>query len=966
MGSFNSPFSFTLKDCHMVVESILIKLAEKVVDGIIEQLAGKPVSALLEDAEKKSAFKKVISESFQALVDKEFEVGTKGTLYKEFFLDEDVFKELWLKVVDPASAEEIDFDLLEEKFKNCWQVHVDIDKKARDGIEYFCDQLDDALYCHPELYQLLNTKRLREARVWISLDEIENLKEKCLEHIKTTKQEEFQKELGKENIYVEPALERRRERPQPKRMHPSPEDKKIEKGTYFDPISIAEIVRRDKNDLILVSESGMGKTTFLKWLELSISKGQLSKHYLPVYIHLSILRDYTTQDQLVSYLATQFSKVAEDRKLKLFVKAILKSCEFFFLLDGLDQVSDLSIIPEQLEKKKIYGDSKIIVATRQTGYSLSSNRLRNYKFIQLVPFDQKRVEKYLKERIENPKVKEIIRQNRELVRIPALLQMISSLLGEDERKLSEIKTRSHLYAKFIDQLFERERELEPIRGKSDPCFKEEMKSDLPRLSYELIDQGYLGSFPASVGFEIIKEKNRLKDLLRWGILNRVIEQKEDKIEFRHQSFQEYFASRELKNKIFKDEKLHEQEFRNHSKYKKWHLSLLFLIGMLEENWAEKLIRKIKEYDLFFAGLCVSHYPGDKGEFKDIIEELFSLSEKGSLEESFSVLSRMDERMIIDRFLGLLTGYETKRVREAAIKALGEIGNPKAVDSLMKALHDKDVRWAAVEALVKIADPKAIDALIKRLKDKQEDKYVREAAAKALGETGNPKAVGILVEALKDKYVGWVAAEALGKIGGSEAIGHLIKALKEENEDVRMSVAEVLGKIGASKAVDHLMRALNDESEYVRLSAAGALGKIGDPRAVDILVEALKDKSLAVRSAVAKALGEIGDPKAVDTLIRTLRDRNLVVRWAVVEALGEIRDSKAIDPLIKALKDEDENLRMEAAIALGEIGDVKAVESLIKTFKDDSKYVRQAAAEALSKIRDPKAFHGLVNALKKEE
>jgi HEAT repeat protein len=75
------------------------------------------------------------------------------------------------------------------------------------------------------------------------------------------------------------------------------------------------------------------------------------------------------------------------------------------------------------------------------------------------------------------------------------------------------------------------------------------------------------------------------------------------------------------------------------------------------------------------------------------------------------------------------------------------------EGLIKALRYKDpwVRRAAVKALGKIGDPRAIEPLITALKDENRD--VREEAAWALGELGDPRAVEPLIRVFRGKYKG---------------------------------------------------------------------------------------------------------------------------------------------------------------------------------------------------------------------
>jgi HEAT repeat protein len=72
------------------------------------------------------------------------------------------------------------------------------------------------------------------------------------------------------------------------------------------------------------------------------------------------------------------------------------------------------------------------------------------------------------------------------------------------------------------------------------------------------------------------------------------------------------------------------------------------------------------------------------------------------------------------------------VRRAAAEALGEIGDPRAVDALLGALNDPDalLRCEAVVALGRIRDARAVPRLQVALRD--EDFFMLRAGAVALG------------------------------------------------------------------------------------------------------------------------------------------------------------------------------------------------------------------------------------------
>jgi HEAT repeat protein len=107
-----------------------------------------------------------------------------------------------------------------------------------------------------------------------------------------------------------------------------------------------------------------------------------------------------------------------------------------------------------------------------------------------------------------------------------------------------------------------------------------------------------------------------------------------------------------------------------------------------------------------------------------------------------------------------TGTERWR----SISELRKLG-PSAVEFLIINLWDSDkkVRLASIEALGEIGDRRAYDHLVRMLGDKDHD--VRFACVAALGTMGDERAIGPLAEACKDKngFVRAIAQEMLEKL-----------------------------------------------------------------------------------------------------------------------------------------------------------------------------------------------------------
>ncbi|MCP4106749.1 MAG: HEAT repeat domain-containing protein [Desulfobacteraceae bacterium] len=140
-------------------------------------------------------------------------------------------------------------------------------------------------------------------------------------------------------------------------------------------------------------------------------------------------------------------------------------------------------------------------------------------------------------------------------------------------------------------------------------------------------------------------------------------------------------------------------------------------------------------------------------------------------------------------------------------------------------------------------------LIEALKDK--NKFVRLEAVRSLGRIGYPVALQPLIQILNNEYIRDIqisAVQALGKTGCSDAVKPLADILKKNitDDDMRANAAEALGNIGDASSAQLLVEALEDINWYVREKAAETLGKTGEPTAVQPLIRLLKDKYDFVR------------------------------------------------------------------------------------------------------------------------
>jgi hypothetical protein len=102
---------------------------------------------------------------------------------------------------------------------------------------------------------------------------------------------------------------------------------------------------------------------------------------------------------------------------------------------------------------------------------------------------------------------------------------------------------------------------------------------------------------------------------------------------------------------------------------------------------------------------------------------------------------------------------------------------------------------AIEHLSKERNPTAVRPLIHALKNRG-NRSLRAIIASTLGEIGDPRAINSLIQALQDKNscVRAAAATALGKIGDPQATGALEETCKDQDTDVKSAAAQALEEI----------------------------------------------------------------------------------------------------------------------------------------------------------------------------
>jgi HEAT repeat protein len=170
----------------------------------------------------------------------------------------------------------------------------------------------------------------------------------------------------------------------------------------------------------------------------------------------------------------------------------------------------------------------------------------------------------------------------------------------------------------------------------------------------------------------------------------------------------------------------------------------------------------------------------------------------------------------------------KAAVEALIK-IGNPGTVDLLIDYLIELPSCDTTYLDVlDIFIKIGDP-PVESLIAAFRERTVNKHKggHSCLAKVLGDIGDPRAVESLIAAIADVDgdVSEAAVEALGKIGDPRAVEPLIKVLKDGSWRLGCAAARALGEIGDSRGVEPLISIVVSPGDYqgsFDLSEAAAL------------------------------------------------------------------------------------------------------------------------------------------------
>ncbi len=442
--------------------------------------------------------------------------------------------------------------------------------------------------------------------------------------------------------------------------------------------------------IMLQADLGMGKTTFFKSYQEKLLLGKAHPVYpLPLYFHLGNLPEGTGLTQFYETVYQEILKIVlleqeefpelelDDTLLMRTIQLINQTSKIIFLLDGLDQLDPedrFHVYLDTFVDDNFFRSNVVILATRKfhLGALATDSVVRKGQDsafqCKMQDIDEKDRRDYLGDASNIKWLKEVFLNFPEVGGAQVLLKMILTL-AENEL-LDGLSRRGDIYSAYCDYML----------GKSLPEDGQghDILAGLAKTSFQLLEKGRAQRFEdVELGFsrEILQELSDSDAPVEIPAeLDFVIQQTPSRFEYRHPSYQEYFAARYLA--VQPDWQSH---VRAHCREEIWEEVVKFLAAMVNGNELFDIL--LEEGAVFLAGHCLS-------EARDLAPDKILLT---------SHLLKYQCKEAYPQFVGF-RAIQTSEVIKTVDR---NILDKRIADLLQREKRDSRILFAALELLLSL-------------------------------------------------------------------------------------------------------------------------------------------------------------------------------------------------------------------------------------------------------------------------
>ncbi|WP_244147288.1 HEAT repeat domain-containing protein [Desulfonatronovibrio hydrogenovorans] len=306
-------------------------------------------------------------------------------------------------------------------------------------------------------------------------------------------------------------------------------------------------------------------------------------------------------------------------------------------------------------------------------------------------------------------------------------------------------------------------------------------------------------------------------------------------------------------------------------------------------------------------------------------------------------------------LGLMSDNEAKAM--VAVRALGKISSPQAVERLMEAFDKKnrDVQREITRELYRSAGSEAADFFARILRTHDDGDVLKNSLRFIGNKLRDENRVQDIMNFLEHPWddVKEVALDSVLTIGGEKVLQEFLPMFESRDPLKRLMAVYAFGRLGATENIALLKKALGDEHPDVRKMAIESMTNVcpEDREVISLVQRLLQDQNREVRLALVEFFSKCPHPETTDHLIQILDDPDEWVRIRAIEALGERKASQVV-PRIISLWDESSKLqKIKIVESLGGIGGASSFRALLDILDDPDPEIQDAAERTLDRLQE---------------
>ena len=298
----------------------------------------------------------------------------------------------------------------------------------------------------------------------------------------------------------------------------------------------------------------------------------------------------------------------------------------------------------------------------------------------------------------------------------------------------------------------------------------------------------------------------------------------------------------------------------------------------------------------------------------------------------------------------LTASADSAVADAALVALGRIGNSACAEALLKPVTPAlEMKRQAALALCLNGLPggDAVRFATPIIDDAKAPSYLRAAALRVLILNDGGKAPAWFAKGMSDPAL--KVREAAARVAAVEAPGPamaaaIVAALGSAAPEDQVRLLGALAQRQERSAAPTVVALLKAPDASVRQAAAAALVDVGGPDQVAALVEMLDASE--TRDAAASALANIRAPGTSRKLASVAASSPAPQRARLISIVGARGGADALPEISKYVSDDDDAVRKEAWRALRDMARPELVDAYLVLLPKATDSERDTAAQAV--------------------